>query len=97
MASELNIPYYSISAETSLERICANREPKFYEAGMDLKLSNNPYKSYVIFQNRVNAEYQKMLSEYNIVEIDATKSIHAKQADTRAIVKKVLAGKGVKL
>ena len=52
--------YYDISAEISLERICSNRAPSFYEAGMDLKLSNNPYKSYVIFQNRVNKEYEDM-------------------------------------
>ena len=89
--------YFSVSAEESLKRICANREPKFYEAGMDLKLSNNPYKSYVIFQNRVNAEYQKMLDEFSIVEIDATKSIHAKQLDVRQKVKEVLARKGVTL
>ena len=87
--------YYSISAEISLERICANRTPSFYEAGMDLKLSNNPYKSYVIFQNRVNNEYEKMVEEYGLVSIDAKQSIHAKQVEMRKLVVEILAKKGI--
>ena len=87
--------YYSISAEISLERICSNRTPSFYEAGMDLKLSNNPYKSYVIFQNRVNNEYEKMVEEYGLVSIDAQQSIHAKQVEMRKLVVEILAKKGI--
>ena len=87
--------YYSISAEISLERICSNRTPGFYEAGMDLKLSNNPYKSYVIFQNRVNNEYEKMVEEYGLVSIDAKQSIHAKQLEMRKLVIDILAKKGI--
>ena len=49
--------YFDVSAKVSLDRICTNRQPKFYEAGMDLILSNNPYKSYVLFQNRVIEQY----------------------------------------
>ena len=64
---------------------------------MDLKLSNNPYKSYVIFQNRVNEEYKKMIDEYNIVEIDATQSIHSKQLKLRTLVCDLLRAKGVEI
>ena len=89
--------YYSINAETSLERICANRTPGFYEAGMDLKLSNNPYKSYVIFQNMVNAEYLQMVDEFGLVKIDAQQSIHAKQVKMRELVRECLAKKGINI
>lgn len=89
--------YFRVSAEVSLERICSNRTPKFYEAGMDLKLSNDPYESYLIFQNRVNDEYKKMVDEYNLIEIDGTKTIHEKQLVTREEVKKVLLTKGINL
>jgi len=89
--------YYSINAETSLERICANRTPSFYEAGMDLKLSNNPYKSYVIFQNMVNAEYLQMVEEFGLVKIDAQQSIHAKQVKMRELVRDCLAKKGINI
>ena len=89
--------YYNISAETSLERICANRAPSFYEAGMDLKLSNNPYKSYVIFQNRVNEEYSNMVEEFGLVKIDATNTIHTKQVKLREYVTEVLSKKGINI
>ena len=48
--------YFDIAPKDAMERICANRAPKFYEAGMDLKLSNDPYESYLIFQDRVTKE-----------------------------------------
>jgi len=89
--------YFRVPAEVSLKRICSNRAPKFYEAGMDLKISNDPYESYLIFQNRVNDEYKKMVSEYNLFEIDAEESIHTKQMKFRAEFKKILAKKGISI
>ena len=89
--------YYNISAEISLERICANRAPSFYEAGMDLKLSNNPYKSYVIFQNRVNEEYSNMVDEFGLVKIDANDTIHSKQVKLRQYVTDILGKKGINI
>ena len=78
-----------------MERICSNRAPKFYEAGMDLKLSNDPYESYMIFQGRVIKEYQKMVDEFGLVKIDATDSIHKKQTQIREMLREVLKAKGV--
>ncbi len=82
--------YFDVSPKVSLNRICSNREPKFYEAGMDMKLSNNPYKSYIKFQTKIVEEYKKMVDEYGLIEIDATKSIHEKQLFLRQKVKEVL-------
>lgn len=82
--------YYDVTAKISLDRISLNRQPKFYEAGMDLKLSNNPYKSYILFQNRVIEEYKNMIDEYNLVKIDATESIHQKQLILRKHVTQLL-------
>ena len=87
--------YFRVTEDVSLERICANRSPKFYEAGMDLKISSDPYESYRIFQKRVNDEYQKMIDEYGLVEIDANDTIHNKQLFFREKVKEVLAKKGI--
>ena len=89
--------YFNVTEEVSLKRICANRSPKFYEAGMDLKISSDPYESYKIFQKRVNDEYKKMIKEYSLVEIDANDSIHNKQLFFREKVKEVLAQKGITL
>lgn len=89
--------YFDIDPETSLQRICFNRAPKFYEAGMDLKLSNDPYESYILFQSRVVHEYKKMLDEYGIIRIDATDSIHKKQVEIRRMLTEILKSKGVKI
>ncbi len=87
--------YFDVSAKVSLDRICQNRQPKFYEAGMDLHLSNNPYKSYLLFQNRVIEEYKDMVDEYGLVRIDALENIHTKQTYLREIVRELLNKKGV--
>ena len=82
--------YFDISPKDSLERICANRAPKFYEAGMDMKLSNNPYKSYIMFQNRIVEQYQEMVEEFDLIKIDALDSIHDKQKFVREKVLELL-------
>ena len=89
--------YFDIDPKTSLERICSNRAPKFYEAGMDLKISNDPYESYVIFQSRVIEEYKNMLGEFGIVKLDANDTIHKKQVEIRKMLKKIIQDKGVKI
>lgn len=87
--------YFDIDPLTSLERICSNRTPKFYEAGMDMKLSNDPYESYIIFQSKVIEEYNKMLNEFEIVKLDAKDTIHKKQVEIRRLLKQILKEKGV--
>ncbi len=87
--------YFRVTEDVSLERICSNRAPKFYEAGMDLKISSDPYESYKIFQKRVNDEYKSMIDEYGLFEIDANDSIHNKQIFFREKVKEVLSKKGI--
>ena len=89
--------YFDIDPKSSMERICSNRTPKFYEAGMDLKLSNDPYESYMIFQGRVIREYQKMVDEFGLVKLDAMDSIHTKQLEIRRQLKQILKAKGVKI
>ena len=89
--------YFKVPVDVSLKRICANRQPKFYEAGMDLKLSNDPYESYRIFQGRVIYEYDRMIDEYGLINMDATKSIHEQQIKFRKCVKAVLKEKGIKI
>ncbi len=89
--------YFDIDPELSMERICFNRAPKFYEAGMDLKLSNDPYESYMIFQGRVIDEYKKMVDEYGLIQLDAKDSIHSKQVKIREMLCEILGSKGIKI
>ena len=87
--------YFRVPVDVSLDRICTNREPKFYEAGMDLHLSKDPYESYKIFQGKVISEYDKMIDEYNLVKIEATGTVHSQQLIFRDIVKNKLEEKGI--
>ena len=87
--------YLDITPHSSLERICSNRKPKFYEAGMDMKLSNNPYKSYILFQNRIVEQYKEMVDEFGLIQIDSEDSIHVKQQYIRKKVEEVLKSRGI--
>jgi len=89
--------YFQVPVEISLSRICTNRAPKFYEAGMDLGLSIDPYESYKIFQSRVIKEYDKMVDRYGLIKIDGTDTVHNQQLTLRKIVKEVLAQKDIRV
>ncbi len=53
---------------------------------MDLNLSNDPYESFAIFQERINNEYLNMVDEYDFVVVDGTKNIEDLQEDVRKAV-----------
>jgi dTMP kinase len=64
---------------------------KFYEAGLDLGLSEDPEDSFRIFQGRILDEYEKMVPEFDLTTVDATLAIEEQQAYMRQIVKAKLA------
>src|SRR5262249_45683072 len=47
-------------------------EIKYYEAGMDLGLSADPYESFRLFQGLIRAEYDRLVAEFGLVRMDAT-------------------------
>ena len=59
---------------------------------MDLGLSDDIEESFRVFQSRIVDEYEKMVEEFNLVAIDATRLIEKQQADVRSIVSKALTG-----
>ena len=89
--------YFNVPVKSALERICSNRSPKYYEAGMDIKLCQDPYESFLIFQGKVKAEYDKLKTEFNFIEIDALKSLHTKQIIFRKKVVEKLKEKGIEI
>jgi len=80
--------YFRVPLEVALDRILTGRpELKWYEAGMDLGLSEDPYKSFEIFQGRILEQYDKMVDEFGLQVIDGTLPIAEQQAQMRSIVK----------
>jgi dTMP kinase len=83
--------YFKVPVEVSFDRIVKNRPKlKYYEAGMDLNLSNDPYESYRIFQGRIIDEYESMVEPEGLTVIDGTKDIEEQQELMRQKVKEIL-------
>ncbi len=73
--------------EVSLSRIRSDRlEPKYFEAGMDLRLSSDPRESFALFQDRLLEQYLAMSTEFGFRLIDAEVSIEAQQQMVRRLV-----------
>ncbi|HEV8131544.1 MAG TPA: dTMP kinase [Acidobacteriota bacterium] len=68
--------YFSVSTETSGERIAATRLPKFYEAGMDVTNIADPFQSHKQFIGRVIQEYKALALIFQFVTVDAEQSIY---------------------
>ena len=79
--------FFKADLEVSLNRILDGRpQLKYFEAGMDLRLSTDPYESFRIFQGRILEQYLAMSSEFNFMIIDANQSIEAQQNVVRSLV-----------
>jgi dTMP kinase len=80
--------YFRVPLETAIGRITASRDClKFYEAGMDLDLSDDPHESFRMFQGRILNEYERMIHEFGLTVIDATLPVEVQQAQVRRIAK----------
>ena len=85
--------YFRTPLDVAMKRILGGRDAiKYYEAGMDLELSNDIEESFRLFQGRIIDEYEKMINEFGLVAVDATRSIEEQQAEVRKIVSHALAG-----
>ena len=58
---------------------------------MDLRLSEDDKESFSIFQGRILDEYEKMVPEFDLTTIDATRPIEEQQTQMRQIAKAKLA------
>lgn len=79
--------YFHVPLKVSLERILQSRPAlKYYEAGMDLGLSDDPHESYRIFQGRILDEYEKMVDEFDLHVIDATSPLLEQQEEVLKVL-----------
>jgi dTMP kinase len=79
--------FFKADLEVSLHRILSGRpQLKYFEAGMDLHLSADPYESFRIFQGRILEQYLAMSTEFNFMVIDANQPVEVQQSTVRALV-----------
>ena len=79
--------FFRADLEVSLQRILDGRpQLKYFEAGMDLRLSPDPYESFRIFQGRLLEQYLAMAPEFRFNTLDANQPIEAQQSILREII-----------
>ena len=80
--------YFKVPVDIAVDRILIGRPKlKYYEAGMDMNLSNDPYESYRIFQGRIIDQYDALAESDGFTIIDGTLNIEEQQNIVR---KKIL-------
>jgi dTMP kinase len=85
--------YFRVPLDESLRRIISGRPKlKYYEAGLDLGLSDDPYESYRIFQGRILREYERLVDEYGLSAVDASLPLVTQQEVVREIIRPHLEG-----
>src|SRR5947207_8875509 len=79
--------FFKTDLEVSLHRILDGRpQLKYFEAGMDLHLSGDPYESFRIFQGRILEQYLSMSTEFKFLVMDANQPIEAQQSLVRQLI-----------
>jgi dTMP kinase len=85
--------YFRVPLEESLKRILGGRpQLKYYEAGLDIGLSDDAAESFALFQSRILEEYEKMVDEFGLTVIDATLPLVEQQEIVREIIAPLLTG-----
>lgn len=80
--------FFRAPLDIAIERIVSGRPHlKYYEAGLDMGWAENPEESFTIFQGKILAEYDRMVSEFGLTQIDATRSIEQQQQEVRRFIK----------
>src|SRR3954465_13967759 len=79
--------FFKADLDISLQRILDGRpQLKYFEAGMDLRLSTDPYESFRIFQGRMLEQYLAMSTEFGFLVIDANERVEVQQQVVRQLV-----------
>jgi dTMP kinase len=84
--------YFRVPVAVTLKRKLASRQKmNYYEAGMDLGLSDDLVESYQRFQGRLKREYDHLATTDDFRVVDATRPVEAIQAELRTDLKPLLA------
>jgi dTMP kinase len=87
--------FFRAPLDVAVDRIMSARPMlKYYEAGMDMEWADDEEESFKLFQGRILEEYDRMVEEFGLTMIDATRSIEKQQREMRAIVKQHLTKEG---
>jgi len=79
--------FFRAPLNVAIDRIVSGRPSlKYYEAGLDVGWSDDPEESFTIFQGKILEEYDRMVSEFGLTVIDASRSIERQQREMRMLI-----------
>jgi len=83
--------FFRAPLEVAVDRILSSRPRlKYYEAGMDMSWADDAEDSFRVFQGKILNEYDRMVDEFGLTVIDASRSIEQQQYETRRLISKYL-------
>src|SRR5919206_30947 len=86
--------FFRAPLNVAIDRIVSGRPAlKYYEAGLDMSWSDDEEESFKIFQGKILAEYDRMVSEFGLTVIDASRSIERQQREMRLLISQHLNNK----
>lgn len=90
--------YFRVPLETALRRILSGRPKlKYYEAGLDLGVTADPVESYRQFQSKLLAEYEKLVNEFGLMVMDASRPVEVQQRRLRTALRPFLGAAPVEI
>jgi len=79
--------YFDIPPEVGYTRIVKGRPTlKWYEAGLDMGWTHDPFESYKILQGKIKNIYDELVESERIVRVDAVGSVAEVQTRVREII-----------
>jgi dTMP kinase len=80
--------YFDIPPEIGYDRIVKGRPTlKYYEAGLDMGWTFDPFESYKILQSKIKAIYDGLVEDERIVRVDALGTVTEVQSRVRTLIK----------
>ena len=81
--------YFDVPVDVSFDRIAKGRPKlKYYEAGMDMGWTTDPFESYRIFQGKVSDIYSGLVEQGRMVSLDALGTVAEVQSRVREAFQK---------
>jgi len=83
--------YLAIDVDSLVPRVLGGKGMDYWESGMHLALGHDLYDSFVRYQRRLIAEYDRLAEEFGFLTIDARPPVEIIQAALRAAIAEYLA------
>lgn len=84
--------YLAVDVDTLVPRVLGGKGMDYWESGMHLALGHDLYDSFVHYQRRLIAEYDRLAEEFGFLTVDARGPVDTIQSALRAAIAEYLGG-----